>query len=149
MGVVGGQVDVSKQCSAIPTADVQALLKSPPGAPVSLPLICAWKNTDLQVSLSPNDTDRKNYTDLISSGGHAISGLGDEAQWAEPVPGATVPNVNAHKGTLTCYVQGADDIKTTTLPHTGSEPFYKITDADSLAYATAESKLCADIFSLS
>jgi hypothetical protein len=149
LAAVSGLVDVSKQCEAIPTADVQALLKSPPGDQVHNPLECDWKNTTLKVDLSPNDTDKKSYNDLLSTEGHAITGLGDVAQWSEPVPGRTAPDINAHKGNLTCYVQAADPITTLTLPYTGSDPFFKVTDADSLAYATLEAKLCADIFGVS
>lgn len=146
---VSGELDVSKQCAAITTADVQALLKGPPGAPVTNPLECGWKGTDLKVDLSPDDADKHSYNDLLSTEGHAIAGLGDVAQWFEPVPGSTAPDVNAHKGSLTCYVQAPDPLPATTLPYTGSDPFYKIADPDSLAYANKEAKLCADIFSVS
>jgi hypothetical protein len=143
---VSGQLDVSKQCAMIPTADVQALLKGSPGSAANQPLQCSWSGTDLQISLSPMDSDKSDYNALVSSDGHAIAGLGDEAQWSQPVKGATIPNVDAHKGSLSCYVQAPDDITTTTLPYTGSDPFYTITDTDALAYATKEAKLCADLF---
>jgi hypothetical protein len=148
LAAVSGQLDVSKQCAAIKTADVQALLKSPVGDPVSNPLECGWKNTDLKVDLSPNDADKTSYNALVSTEGHAIAGLGDVAQWFQPVNGST-PDINAHKGSLTCYVQGVGDITTSTLPYTGSDPFFKTNEADALAYATNEAKLCAAIFSVS
>jgi hypothetical protein len=149
LAAVSAKIDVSKQCEAIPLADVQALLKSAPGDQVHYPLECGWKNTTLKVDLSPDDADKKSYNALLSTEGHAITGLGDVAQWSEPVPGRTAPDVNAHKGSLTCYVQSADPITTLTLPYTGSDPFFKVTDADSLAYANLEAKLCADIFGVS
>jgi hypothetical protein len=141
--------DVSKQCAAIPIAQVQALVKAKVTVAANEPLQCSWKGIDLQVSLSPNDADKSSYKALLFiSGGHAITGLGDVAQWFEPVAGMTVPDVNSHKGTLTCYVQGPD-VALSTIPHTGTDPFFKISDAAGLAYATKEAKLCADIFAVS
>lgn len=149
LDAVAAKIDVSKQCEAIPTADVQALLKSPPGDQVHNPLECDWKNTSLKVDLTPDDADKKSYNELFATQGHSLAGLGDVAQWFEPVPGRTAPDVNAHKGNLTCYVSAGDPITTLTLRYTGSDPFFNVTEAASLAYANLEAKLCADIFRVS
>jgi hypothetical protein len=71
------------------------------------------------------------------------------AQWFQPVPKMTVPNVNSHKGSLTCYVQGPSDVPEATMPYTGGDPFFSIKDSDAQAYAAKEAKLCADIFAVS
>ena len=48
-----------------------------------------------------------------------VPGVGDQAQWSAPVPGATTPWVEAHKGSLTCVLSPADPDQTT-IPYTGN-----------------------------
>jgi len=138
-------LDVSKQCATLPTAAVQALVKDPIGSPRNAPEECGWTGTDLHITLNLRDADSRSYKELTGTGDHPISGLGDVAEWSEPVPGMTVPNVNAHKGSVTCRVE-ATDVAHSTIPYTGKDPFFKIADADSLAYANKEAALCADLF---
>ena len=77
-----------------------------------------------------------------------MPGVGDQAQWSAPVPGATVPWVEAHKGSLTCVLSPADPDQTT-IPYTGNPPIVTIAPADSAAYAAKEGVLCQDIFNAS
>ncbi|BEP15703.1 hypothetical protein acdb102_40140 [Acidothermaceae bacterium B102] len=150
---VGGALavlDVTKYCNAVPHADIQALIKATVGAPVDFPLQCGWKGTDLKLSVNPNDDNVKAGSELIvGSDAKPLTGVGDTAKWDAPVPNATLPNVFAQKGAkFTCYVQ-AGDVPQSTVTYTGSDPFFKITDAAELAYATKEAKLCSDVFGVS
>ena len=148
LGGALSQLDVTKQCAAIPLAQVQALVKAPVGPAANAPLQCGWKGTDLEVSLSPNDVGQKSYKALLSTEGHPLPGLGDAAQWFQPVNGV-VPDVNSRKGSLTCYVQGVGDLPSSTMPYAGKDPFFSTKTADAQAYADKEAKLCADIFAVS
>ena len=148
LGGAAGATDVSKYCNAIPHADLQALVKATVGAAIAFPFQCAWNGTGLKVSVNPNDDDIKGSSELIGSDGKAISGVGDLAKWDSPVPNMTLPNVYAQKGAkFTCFVAG-DDVPTSTIAYTGSDPFFKITDAAELAYANKEAKLCSDVFAV-
>ncbi|HZV26528.1 MAG TPA: hypothetical protein VFG00_09570 [Acidothermaceae bacterium] len=145
----GGPLDQSKQCAAIKPADVQALMKAPVTAVVNNPGECSFYGGDLKIDLYANDPTQKYYQNPVNGPGTTpLTGVGDQAQWFAPVPGKTTPWIEAHKGSLTCSVSPADPPKTT-LPYTGSDPFYTIAPADSAAYAAKEGALCNDIFAAS
>lgn len=145
----GGPLDSSKQCAAIKPADVQALMKAPVTPVVNDPGECSFYGGDLKIDIFPNDPTQKYYQNPVNgSGTTPVPGVGDQAQWFAPVPGASTPWVEAHKGSLTCTISPAD-VSETTLPYTGSDPFFKIAPADSAAYAAKEGVLCSDIFAAS
>ena len=145
----GGPLDFSKQCAAIKPADVQALMKAPVTPVVDNPGECSFYGGDLKIDIYLNDPTQQYYQNPVNGPGTtAIPGVGDQAQWSEPVPGATTPWVEAHKGSTTCVLSPADPPETT-MAYTGSDPFYKIAQADSAAYAAKEGVLCNDIFAAS
>jgi hypothetical protein len=84
-------------------------------------------------------------TDVISTGGHTISGIGDHAVWFDS-GGEIVPSLGAWKGNVSCLVQPDSDVENDTVTYTGKPPFIKIADADGLAYAQKMGKVCADVF---
>lgn len=140
------QDQTTKVCAAISPADVGAILKAPSAVTVD-PLQCNWNGGNLSLTIYPNDTGAKDYNDQVSLGsGHPLSGVGDHAVWLQPVPGATVPEVVSRKGTTTCQVQLSADPPATTLPYTGSSPFFKITDSDAASYSAKLGVLCAKAF---
>lgn len=145
----GGVLDESKLCAAVKTADIQALMKAPVTPVVNYPGECSWFGGDLKIDIYADDPTQKYYQNPVNgSGTTPVPGVGDQAQWFAPVPGATTPWVEAHKGSLTCTLQPADPPETT-LAYTGTDPFFKIAPADSAAYAAKEGVLCADIFAAS
>jgi hypothetical protein len=145
----GGALDESKQCAAIKPADVQALMKAPVTPVVNYPGECSFYGGDLKIDLYANDPTQKYYQNPINGPGTTpLTGVGDQAQWFAPVPGKTTPWIEAHKGSLTCTVSPADPPETT-LPYTGTDPFFTILPADSAAYAAKEGVLCQDIFNAS
>jgi hypothetical protein len=145
----GGPLDTSKQCAAIKPADVQVLMKAPVTKVVDYPGECSFYGGDLKIDIYPNDPNQKFYQNPVNGPGTTpLSGVGDQAQWFAPVPGGTTPWVEAHKGSLTCELSPAD-VAETTIPYTGSDPFFKIAPADSAAYAAKEGVLCQDIFNAS
>jgi hypothetical protein len=145
----GGPLDFSKQCAAIKPADVQALMKAPVTPVVDDPGECSFYGGDLKIDIYPNDPTQKYYQNPVNGPGTTpVPGVGDQAQWFAPIPGETTPWIEAHKGSLTCTVSPADPSETT-LPYTGTSPFYKIAPADSAAYAAKEGVLCNDIFNAS
>jgi hypothetical protein len=142
----GGPLDVSKLCAAVKPADVQALMKATVTPVVNYPGECSWYGGDLKIDIYPNDPTQKYYQNPVNGPGTTpVPGVGDQAQWFAPVPGATTPWVEAHKGSLTCELSPADPPETT-IPYTGSDPFFKIAPADSASYAAKEGVLCQDIF---
>jgi hypothetical protein len=134
----------SKACGAIKPADAQALLKGPVTLKVE-PFQCDGDGGGLTVSISPNDTTKKDYSDL--GHGPALAGVGDEAMWFQPFAGATIPTVVSHQGSTTCTVQVGADVPTTTIDYTGKDPFFKITPTHAAAYAAKMGVLCAEVFS--
>jgi hypothetical protein len=145
----GGPLDSSKQCAAIKPADVQALMKASVTPVVNNPGECSFYGGDLKIDIYSNDPNQKYYQNPVNGPGTTpVSGVGDQAQWFAPVPGASTPWIEAHKGSTTCTVSPADASETT-LPYTGTSPFYKIAPADSAAYAAKEGVLCNDIFAAS
>lgn len=146
VGLTGGSLDVSKICSAVPAADVQKLFKATAPAVTANPGECDWGSGAVTVDIYQGDTDKQYYNGGAITNGTPISGIGDVAQWSQPVPGATVPFLAAHKGSLTVTVSPGLDVADTTMSYTGSSPFYKIPAAAALQYAAAEGQICNDIF---
>jgi hypothetical protein len=145
----GGPLDESKLCAAVKPADVQALMKAAVTPVVNNPGECAWYGGDLKIDIYANDPTQKFYQNPVNGPGTTpVPGVGDQAQWFAPVPGATTPWIEAHKGSLTCVLSPADPPETT-LAYTGTDPFFKIAPADSAAYAAKEGVLCNDIFAAS
>jgi hypothetical protein len=145
----GGPLDESKMCAAIKPADVQALMKAPVTPVQNFPGECSYYGGDLKIDIYANDPNQKYYQNPVNGPGTTpVPGVGDQAQWFAPVAGMTTPWVEAHKGSLTCTISPADPPETT-LPYTGSDPFFKIAPADSVAYAAKEGVLCNDIFAAS
>ncbi|HEY5201176.1 MAG TPA: hypothetical protein VIJ31_09725 [Acidothermaceae bacterium] len=145
----GGPLDESKLCAAVKPADVQALMKATVTPVVNNPGECSWYGGDLKIDIYANDPTQKYYQNPVNGPGTTpLTGVGDQAQWFAPVLGKTTPWIEAHKGSLTCTVSPADPPETT-LPYTGSDPFYTIAPADSAAYAAKEGALCNDIFAAS
>jgi hypothetical protein len=145
----GGPLDVSKLCAAVPSADVQKLFKGPVPAVAANPGECDWGGGGVTVDVFPDDPSKQYYNGGAVTNGTAISGVGDIAQWAQPVPGATVPFLAAHKGTLTITVSPGLDVADTTMSYTGKSPFYKIPAAAALQYVTEEGQICNDMFAAS
>jgi hypothetical protein len=145
----GGPLDESKLCAAIKPADVQALMKASVTPVQNFPGECSFYGGDLKIDIYANDPTQKYYQNPVNGPGTTpVPGVGDQAQWFAPVAGMTTPWVEAHKGSLTCTISPADP-PGTTMPYTGSDPFFKIAPADSVAYAAKEGVLCNDIFAAS
>jgi hypothetical protein len=142
----GGQLDVSKLCAAVPQADVQKLFKATAPAVTVNPLECDWGAGAITVDIYAGDPTKKYLTDLFGSSATPLSGIGDFAEWAQPVPGATVPNTGCHRGTTSITVTAGLNVDETTLSYTGSDPFYTIDPASAAGYATLEGALCTDMF---
>ncbi len=145
----GGALDESKLCAAVKPADVQALMKATVTPVVNNPGECSWYGGDIKIDIYANDPTQKYYQNPVNGPGTTpVTGVGDQAQWFAPVPGATTPWVEAHKGSTTCTVSPADPAETT-IPYTGTPPLVTIATADSVAYAAKEGVLCNDIFAAS
>jgi hypothetical protein len=145
----GGPLDVSKLCAAVPNADVQKLFKGPVPAVTANPGECDWGGGDVTVDVFSDDPSKQYYNGGAVTNGTPISGVGDVAQWAQPVPGATVPFLAAHKGSLTITISPGLDVADTTMTYTGKSPFYKIPAAAALQFATEEGQICNDMFAAS
>ena len=145
----GGPLDVSKLCAAVPPADIQTLFKASAPSLVSDPGECNWGSGGITVDIFPNDTDMSLYGGGAVSVANAshLSGVGDIAQWTQPVPGHTVPFLVAHKGTTSISVSPSLNVDQTTIAFTGSAPFFDVSKAEALKYATEEGQICNDIFS--
>lgn len=144
----GGILDVSKLCAAISQADVQKLFKATAPKVTDNPSECDWGGGAITLDIFQNDTDKQYY----SGGGIAagtstpLPGVGDQAAWSQPVKGATVPFIAAHKGSTTCTITPGLNVDQSTLDYSGSDPFFKVTDASAQLYATEEGQLCNDMF---
>jgi hypothetical protein len=145
-GAGGGVLDASKQCKAITTADIQALMKATL-APVQInPLECDYADGSLKVNIRLDDAAHKQYTMLASPApGHEVTGVGDQAYWFEPVVGHTTPWFESYKGAVACEVSPADPDQTT-LTYTGNPPIVTVADSDAMAYAQKEGAVCNDVF---
>jgi hypothetical protein len=145
----GGPLDSSKECAAIKSADVQALMKAPVTPVTNNPGECTFYGGDITIDIYPNDPTQHYYQNPVNGPGTTpVSGVGDQAQWFTPVPGSSTPWIEAHKGSTTCTISPAD-VSETTIPYTGTPPFDKIAPADSAAYAAKEGVLCQDVFNAS
>jgi hypothetical protein len=142
----GGPLDVSTLCAAVPAADVQKLFKDTPPPVTANPGECDWGSGAVTVDIFQNDADEQYYNTGGVVDGTPISGVGDVAQWIQPVPGATVPFLAAHKGSTTITVSPGLEVDQSTMEYTGSSPFFHVPDSAALAYAAAEGQLCNDLF---
>ncbi len=139
-------LDVSKACATLPQVQVQALVKKPIGKEVDAPETCGWSGTDLQVQLFTDDADKLHYNLFSHPSDHPITGIGDVARWSEPLAGMTLPDVNVHKGKVTCKVVSVSNVAGSTIAYTGSDPFFTITATAATAYALKEAALCTVLF---
>jgi hypothetical protein len=144
----GGPLDVSKLCAAVPQADVQKLFKATAPTFAAYPGECNWGNGAITVDIFFNDGNKKLYSGggVSTATAKMLPGVGDLAQWAQPVPGQTVPFVVAHKGTTSISVSPGLDVDQTTMSYTGSSPFFKVSNASAEQYAAAEGQICNDLF---
>ena len=128
---------MSKLCAAVPQADVQKLFKAPAPPLVSDPGECNWGNGGITVDIFANDADKSLYGGgavSVATAAH-LSGVGDIAQWTQPVPGHTVPFLIAHKGTTSIAVSPSLNVDQTSIAYTGSAPFFNVSHAEALKYA--------------
>lgn len=102
----------------------------------------------MTVDIYFNDADKSLYAGGGVSAATAahLSGVGDLAQWAQPVPDRTVPFLIAHQGSTSISVSPGLDVDQTSMAYTGSAPFFNVTKAAALKYATEEGQICNDIF---
>jgi hypothetical protein len=144
----GGPLNVSKLCAAVPPADIQKLFKATAPAVVAYPGECSWGAGGITVDIFFNDANKKFYSNgaVSTATAKALPGVGDLAQWAQAVPGMTVPFVVAHKGTTSISVTASLDVDQTTMSYTGSSPFFKVSNAAAAQYAAEEGQICNDLF---
>jgi hypothetical protein len=141
-----GSLDVSKLCTAVSTADVQKLFKDTAPKVVADPGECNWGG-GITVDIDKNDTSKQFYPGGAFSGSEpALSGVGDQALWTQPVQNMTLPLVTSRKGNTDCSVSVGLDVDNSSIAYTGSAPFFKIADADELTYAQEEGQICTDLF---
>lgn len=141
-------------CNAVKLADAQALL-IPKITKVELgPTGCAFERPgqaangdNLSVDIRTNDTDHSTYKNLQGMGKNvALSGVGDEAYWLQPVPDASGPVVSAYKGTTSCVVEPPADLSVLTIAKGGNGPIEQVTNAAAAAFAAKMGVLCNDVF---
>lgn len=155
-----GQDLATKGCSAIPLADVRAVVKSAvtkvdfdPGSAELDPahsFRCDVDNPTLLITIYPEDASKHTYDqDVAAENVPAVplAGVGDSAVWTAVslTPGTytAAPDVYAHKGAMTCEVQGSG--QGLTIPfEPGVVP--AITKANVAAFAAKLGVLCDDIF---
>jgi hypothetical protein len=148
LGGALSSLDVSKLCAAVKAADIQKLFKASTPKLAVEPGECDWGGGNVTVDIDLKDTSKQFYPGGAFSGTEAqLTGVGDEALWSQPIKGMTVPFITARKGSTDCSISPGLDVDQTSMPYTGSDPFFKIADADALQYATEEGQVCKDIFS--
>jgi hypothetical protein len=130
-------------CGAIAT-DVAAITKNV-SHPATFPGQCAFGGGATTVSFNLNDPQHSDITDVLGTGGTAISGIGDHAVWDDN-GGVTVLTLGAWKGSVSCLVQPDSDVANDTVTYTGNPPFTKISAADGATYAAKLGKVCTDVF---
>jgi hypothetical protein len=163
----GGSVPIAgaggtdaRYCAAMKVADAQALIKPTiAAAQTGGPLSCAFvlpgegiNGDNLTVNVFPDDADKQFYNEAATTNAigtpNPLPGVGDIAEWDQPVAGATAPEVNAHQGSITCEVQPPADTSQLTIEQTGNGPIYQISEAAAAAFAAKEAVLCTDMFSV-
>ena len=137
-----GSID-AKVCAAIAT-DVAAITKNV-SHPATFPGQCAFGGGATTVSFYLNDPQHSDVTDVLGTGGTAISGIGDHAVWVDG-GGHTVLTLGAWQGNVSCLVQPDSDVANDTVTYTGKPPFTEISAADAAAYAAKVGKVCTDVF---
>ncbi len=149
-GALGGalsSLDVSKLCAAVSTADVQKLFKDTAPKVVANPGECDWGSGDITVDIDQNDTSKQFYPGGAFGGTEpALPGVGDKALWSAPVANMTLPFITSRKGNTDCSISPGLDVDKSSITYTGSDPFFKIADADELSYAQEEGQICNDLF---
>jgi hypothetical protein len=154
----GGGGSDAKYCAAMKLPDAQALVKPPvAAAQTGGPLGCAFllpgqdiNGDNLTASVFPGDDSKQFYNSSLKDLGGTptpLPGVGDEAQWGQ-IASAAAPEVVAHKGSLTCVVQGPTDTSTLTVAQTGNGPEYNISPSAAADYAAKMGVLCTDMFSV-
>lgn len=145
-------MDVAKLRAAVKQADVQRLFKQPVG-PVTVNAEfnqCTWHGGDINITVHSGDDDRTIYNTIQQNAHHSpLSGVDDMAEWAyDPtMEQGSVPNVAAHKGTLTLILNARMAMDQTTLSYTGTQDTKIVIDPSSAAqYASEEGQLCTDMF---
>jgi hypothetical protein len=137
-----GSVD-AKVCAALAN-DVAAITKNVSG-PATFPGQCAFNGGATTVTFDLNDPQHSGVTDVLGTGGTAISGVGDSAEWTDG-GGHIVPTLGAWKGNVSCLVQPDSDVSNDTFPFTGNPPLVTIADADAATYAQKLGAVCNDVF---
>jgi hypothetical protein len=148
LGGAGGPLDVSKLCAAVKQADVQKLFKDTAPPVTANPGECDWASGGITLDIYNDDASKQYYNGGAVNVASAtpLPGVGDEAVWTQPVQGATVPVIAAHKGSTTCTITPGLNVDQTTMSYTGHDPFYKIDPASASQYAAEEGQLCNEIF---
>ncbi|MCW2752066.1 MAG: hypothetical protein JWR83_3176, partial [Aeromicrobium sp.] len=138
-----GSVD-AKVCAAIAN-DVAAITKNV-SSPATFPGQCAFGSGATTVSFNVNDPNHTSVTDVISTGAHSISGIGDSAVWYDGI-GEITPDLGAWKGSVSCLVSPDSDIQNDMIKYSGTPPMVKIADSDAAGYAQKLGAICNDVFS--
>lgn len=147
LGGALSSLDVSKLCAAVKSADIQKLFKAATPKLAVEPGECDWGGGDITVDIDLKDTSKQFYPGGAFSGNEPqLAGVGDEALWSQPVKGMTVPFITARKGNTDCSISPGLQVDQTSMPYTGSDPFFTIADADAQQYANEEGQICNDIF---
>jgi hypothetical protein len=147
LGGALSSLDVSKLCAAVKSDDIAKLFKAATPKLAVEPGECDWGGGGITVDIDLKDTAKQFYPGGAFSGSEAqLSGVGDEALWSQPVKGMTVPFITARKGNTDCSISPGLDVDQTSMPYTGSAPFFTIADADAQQYANEEGQICNDIF---
>jgi hypothetical protein len=157
----GGATGVdAKYCAAIKVADAQVLTTATLSAAKSGgPQSCAFllpgqdvSGDNLTVTVFAGDSSKKFYdnsvTELLAGAGTALPGVGDEAEWGQPVAGESSPVVVAHKGSLSCVAAGPADLTPMMIDKTGGGPIYQVSSAAAASFAAKMGVLCNDVFSV-
>jgi hypothetical protein len=148
LGGALSSLDVSKLCAAVKSADIAKLFKAATPKLAVEPGECDWGAGNITVDIDLKDTSKQFYPGGAFSGNEPqLAGVGDEALWSQPIKGMTVPFVTARKGNTDCSVTPGLQVNQTSMPYTGSDPFFTIADADAQQYASEEGQICNDIFS--
>lgn len=128
LGGLAGQLDVTKLCAAVKPADVQKLFKDTAPSVMEHPGECDWGAGGVTLDIYADDASKQYYNGgaINIASATPLPGVGDEAVWSQPVPGATVPVIAAHKGSTTCTITPGLNVNQTTMSFTGNDPFYKV-----------------------
>jgi hypothetical protein len=158
---IGGTDLAKKGCAAIRVADAQAVLKKnvtkvvfDPGSAESSPthtFNCWVNNPALIVTIHPEDASKKTYDrDVKAENVPAVvlRGVGVNAVWAavSQFSGTynTAPDIFAHKGAITCEIQG--DTQALDISPIPGNLFHQISRVADAAFAVKLGRICNDVF---